>query len=101
MNETQLNAALIEKPMDVVSGWWCEVNCWRWPADFPIPKPSGFDDVEPSDHEGFRFIWRVLSAFVPEKEKARAWHKGGYCGERKTDEEFEAWYASPDRIQLP
>lgn len=23
--------------------WACELNCFRWPEDFPVPKPEGWD----------------------------------------------------------
>jgi hypothetical protein len=27
-----------------IDRWWNELNCFRWPDDFPEPAPPGWDD---------------------------------------------------------
>lgn len=81
--------------IEVLAGWWCEMNCFRWPNGIPSPKPDGWDELTNKQrhaHPEARKLFSELSAIVPQKERSRAWHKGGHCGEPKTDEQFEQWW---------
>lgn len=109
--ETKMNEALIGAVSVLTEGladagitkaakWYCELNSFHWPDDFPLPKPAGYEAM--TDKEKFkdpiqRLAFDEVVAFVPQKEKIRAWHKGGYCGDPKNDEEFEEWWRTTGR----
>ena len=84
-------------PIELAAKWYCELNCFRWPDGFPLEKPPGYDtmtDRQKYDLPYLKDIFAAVSAYVPRKEQSRAWHMGGYCGRKKTNEEFEAWWGS-------
>ena len=90
-----LTAELAACQVETVAAWYCKLNCYEWPEDFPMQKPAGWDDItDRQKHElpEMKAAWDAVDSAVPRKEKSRAWHKGGYCGEPKTDEQFEAWW---------
>ncbi len=57
---------------------WCsELNCWKWPNDFPIPMPEGWDKL--NDREKYKnFLFQMCSsgirALTPEEEQNLDWH---------------------------
>lgn len=98
-NQIETNG-LAEQPTEIVAVWYCKLNCYEWPEDFPMEKPSVWDEItDKQKHElpEMKAAWGAVDAAVPRKEKSRAWHKGGYCGEPKTDEQFEDWWRAEGR----
>lgn len=86
--------------METVAAWYCKLNCFEWPEDFPMQKPAGWDEM--SDRQKYELpvgkaAWNAVNNAVPGKEKSRAWHKGGHCGQPKTDEQFEEWWRTTGR----
>lgn len=97
---SELTAELAGYPLETLAGWYCELNCYEWPADFPANKPEGWDHMTHQQrHElpEMRIAYDAVDAAVPRKEKSRAWHKGGYTGEPKTDAQFEDWWRTTGR----
>jgi hypothetical protein len=77
--------------------WANTFNVWEWPADYPTPKPVGFDELPWCDPESGQDKMRAmrahidaLRAIVPHKEIVRDWHIN-HIGH--TNAEFEAWWA--------
>ena len=92
---SELREQLSERPIGELAKWICELNCFRWPDDFPETKPDGYDGMSDRaryKNKKMRHVMLMLFSFVPIKERVRAWHIGGYCGEPKTNEEFESWW---------
>jgi len=92
-------------PIETVAHWWCQFNCFEWPADFPIPEPPDYAALKTlSSYEKYKnsssgMVFLILSQFVPDKEQHRAWWVGGYAGPNNaSNEKFEAWWASRKRL---
>jgi hypothetical protein len=63
-----------------LSRWWCELMTFRWPADFPLPRPEGWDGMNPTQRDCCDDMW---SAFQLVKnavslEAALAYWRGPY-----------------------
>jgi hypothetical protein len=57
--------------------WWCELNIYRWPADFPIPKPEGWD-AETEDQKWYRdelqTAWDLVTRAVDREDALAYWN---------------------------
>lgn len=92
---------VIEAPMEKRAEWYCELNCWEWPADLPMAKPDGFDNLEQKEkHELplFNLVIDFIDHQTPEFERCRAWHLG-HIG--KTEEEFKEWWGRRPKLMVP
>ena len=94
-----LSKQLLAVPMETAARWYCELNCFMWPKDFPIPEPLGLLGWRDKyQHPVHNMAFNTVAAFLPDKEKSRAWHVLGYAGGKKTNEEFEKWWAAEEEI---
>jgi hypothetical protein len=60
--------------------WWCDLNAFRWPEDFPEPEPPGWAGMAEwarYDSAGFCRAWRAVNAAVPLAEALAYW-RGPY-----------------------
>lgn len=98
-----LKDRLTSTPLEKRALWWCELNCFRWPSDFPISKPDYHDTLtskEKYEDTFIRTVTREVENTVPLKEQYRAWHTLGYTGIKKTDKEFEAWWRANEQAMF-
>jgi hypothetical protein len=60
---------------DTLAVWVVELNCFRWPAECPIPMPEGWTAVR---HNRERMalsqpLWQALHRLVTEEDVSRVW----------------------------
>lgn len=70
--------------------WSRELNYWRFPVDFPISKPVGFDDLDIDERYGnqeFQIICKVLGCLVPHTELCRF----GFFLRGESNSDFNEW----------
>jgi hypothetical protein len=61
-------------PRETLARWWCELNTFRWPSDFPTPAPAGWDglrDLEKYRLPGAMAAW---AAVIPRAEALAYWN---------------------------
>lgn len=79
--------------VDRAARWFCDLNSWQWPEDFPIAKPAGYDEMSHPEKYAdpvAKLALEAIKAIVPLKEQFRAWHLTR-CS--RTNEEFEQWWS--------
>ena len=90
MSESNLFDLIVSSNPDTLAEWWCELNSWKWPPEFPSelePKEALADQIY-----GIRI--RLMDAIKNRVgEKAILYHWNCVKCKCKTPEEFEQWYA--------
>jgi len=61
---------------DTLARWWCQMNVFRWPPDFPEPEPPDWprmsDRQKHQSPEGRR-AWRAINSACPESDALAYW----------------------------
>lgn len=50
-----------------LAGWWCDLNSFNWPPDFPLPEPPGWRDLTDKAkhrHVDGRIAWHAVNDAV-------------------------------------
>lgn len=67
---------LLCRDRDTLSRWWCEMNVFEWPKDFPMPKPEGWDAMSDMQRrEAGKPAWEAISAAIPYPGALEYWSK--------------------------
>lgn len=93
---------LSKKNKNTLARWYCELNCFRWPKDFPISPPVGYESMTGKGqvfNRKRRVVWWIMKQIISDKRKSHYWHTSGfYCGFNKTDDEFESWWEKEGKL---
>jgi len=87
MNDMQTNSQQTESAVvvrsgvlcrdrDTLSRWWCVLNVFEWPQDFPMPKPDGWDSM--NDRQRWvvgKPAWEAINAAIPYPGALEYWNK--------------------------
>lgn len=86
-----------EPIIDTLCRWKCQLNCWEWPDDFPVPMPAGFNELPTKSKTGemdkFSAIAPYITALgklVPHAVWLRYWNTV-YRANPMTNKEYDRW----------
>lgn len=71
-------AALLPDDHVALARWWCRLNVFEWPEDFPVPEPVGSGDMTDQDKRANRdwmAAWREVNDRADLVKALEYWNK--------------------------
>jgi len=87
MTREELVAAFALADVETLGRWYCDLNCFRKPADFPFEL--GEVDHVHREAPAFRMSWECVSEALGEAGCSRAWWAYEL---KRTEAEWRAWW---------
>lgn len=76
--EGAIKELLTHYSLSTITAWWCEMNCYRWPSNFPMaPPPTGHLGVHerlPELHNGLAHVMYAMIDLVGMEECLKTWN---------------------------
>jgi len=95
-----LQETVREFPLETRQRWYAEMNCWKSPADFPVPLPKYNEGVAEGAPYGrhtnpaWNEAWNAVQSSLTEPEQSLGWWLFELG---KTEHEWRAWWEATYR----
>ena len=81
MDKPAIKRVLRDYSVKKLAEWYCRINMFLWPEDFPFPQPEG-PRKEPPDSEEWQYM-QSIEDLIGRKETLRWWNLDAFdCGLR-------------------
>lgn len=80
---------LIKDYKDKLPTWYCQLNCFEVPEDFPIPLKSFESDRDAYEDPTRKIAWEAVSSCLGDEAQSKAWWT---IRLGRTEEEWQTWW---------